>query len=538
MKAARGGDAEDGAGREANVEKLAATVAKPGVAKKAAGKAESRASQTPGQSGVQGGARGGFPLFGLAIGALAGLAAYAVTELWIDPAARPVGGQTFIVFIGAFAASMLLTASRERWLRGGVHALLIGALIAGPTAFMLSAHSDVKNLSTFPPLFWFMVGAPLSGLILVALARASLAPRGDRYTELFSSGVTLPMIVAGSAIFALLGVVLLYSWTALMRSMNVNAFHQIFQQPWFMLPFLGGVAGLSIGLIKSLEPALNALRFGTLLFARFAMPLTAVFTLAFLGVLAVKGPDALFGAAAAGPALLGLAIAGMLIFNGVYQNGQSGPPPAWLRLSTIAALLAFPVYAGLAAILFGARIGELGLTPTRLACLVIAGLTTLYSVVGLAGVLTEVRWNAPRWMPLVAPLNAGMAIVWALTLILMASPFINAWSLSARQQEKFVLSGRANVETFDYGYLRFALGAAGADALNRLAGTTAHPKADAIRAGAARALAAPTYSLYENPAPAPEPVRESAPEEPAPARSGVDALDFNPKDSSEAPRDD
>lgn len=480
------------------------------------------------------GARRGFPVFGLAVGFIAGVLAYAVTGLTIDPVYRPVVGQGVLVFISVAAAALLFIASPERWLRGAVHALGVGALIAIPTAFMLSAQIDAKNLSMFPPVFWFLVGAPVAGHLLIALSRASLAPAGSRYTELFSSGLTLPMIAAGSIVFALLGIVLLYSFAALTRSINVNLFHQVFQQPWFMLPSLGAICGLSIGLLKSLEPVLVSLRFVTLVLMRIAMPLTAVFSLALVAALALKGPEALFASGYGGPALLGLALVGMLIFNGVYQNGEGGPPPAWLRLSTITSLLVFPVFAGLAAGLFAGRIGEFGLTPARLTGLILSGLTALYSVVGLAGIASEVRRNTSRWMPIVAPLNAGMAAVWALTLILMATPIVNAWTLSARQQETLVLSGRANVDTFDYGYLRFALGAAGSGALARLAETRDHPKAEAIRAGAARALAAPSYALYRNPPPPPPAVQPAdAALPPPPERSGVDALDFNPKDSNE-----
>ncbi len=525
-----------GAVKAARDEAVHADAPQPPLAKKAPSKsADAKGQSLPANAKSRAGGTGprrGFGLFGLALGLAAGLIAYALTEFWIDVTVQPTAAQALLVFVGVTTAALLLTAGPSQWLRGAFAAPVIGALIAGPTAYMLSANVETRNLSTFPPMFWFLVGAPLAGLLLIALARAALSPRGERYTELFSSGVTLPLVAAGSAVFALLGVVLLYSWAALMRSMNVNLFHQLFQQPWFMLPFIGAMGGLSIGLIKSLEPVLGALRYGTLLLARFAMPLTAVFSVAFLGVLLLKGPGALFGAGFAGPALLGLALVGMLIFNGVYQNGEGAPPPAWLRLSTIAALVAFPAYSGLAAVLFAERIGELGLTPARFAGLVFSSLAALYSVVGLAGVVTEFRWHTARWMPAVARLNAGMAILWAMTLLLLASPLVNSWALSARDQERRILSGRADVETFDYGYMRFALGDAGAAALTRLSQTTAHPKADAIRAGAARALAAATYSLYRNPPePALAPMSTPAPPQTAPERTGVDALDFNPKDS-------
>ncbi|MBY0423965.1 MAG: hypothetical protein K2Q06_16805, partial [Parvularculaceae bacterium] len=481
-----------------------------------------------------------FALFGLAVGLVTGLLAYAVTHYFVDGAWRGIAGQTALVFIGVSAASLLALADSARWLRGAAIAPMIGAAVAAPTWFMLNASIDANNLSAFPPMFWFLVGAPLTGLILNALGRAALAPRGDRYTALFAAGVALPMVGVGALLLGTLGVVLLYAWSALMRSMNVDIFHKVFQQDWFMLPFLGVVGGAAIGFMFSLERVLGALRYSFLLFARFAMPVAAALAVVFLAATLIKGPTGLFAEAFAGPALLSLAIAGMLLFNGVYQNGRAAPPPFWLRASTIVALLAFPVYAALAVSLFSTRIADLGMTPARLIGLVASGLVALYGLVGLAGVASELRWNAPRWMGVVAPLNAAMAALWALALAALATPVLNPWAMSAANRERLILKGRVDAATFDYGYLRFSLGASGRAALERLSAVPDHPQAAAIRAGAAAALAAPSYWVYKNgePAAAREaPVNDvAAPVDPAPDAAtpaevparGVDSLEFNP----------
>lgn len=490
-----------------------------------------------------------FALFGVVLGLATGLLAYAVTHYLIDGAWRGVAGQTALVFIGATAASLLMLAERDRWFRGAALAPAIGAVIAAPTWFMLNASIDVNNLAAFPPMFWFLVGAPLSGLLLNALGRAALAPRDDRYTALFAAGVALPMISVGALLLATLAVVLLYASSAVMRSANVDIFHVVFQQDWFMLPFLGVVGGAALGLMRSLDRVLGALRYSVLLFARFAMPVAAALAVVFLVAIIINGPAGLFSPVFAGPALLGVAIAGMLVFNGVYQNGRAGAPPLWLRASTIVALLALPAYAALAVSLFWTRIAELGMTPTRFIGLITSGLVALYGIVCLVGVASEIRWAAARWMGVVAPLNMGMAALWAATLAALATPILNPWAISAANLEQRLISGEANAGAFDFGYMRFSLGAPGRAALERLSSVADHPQATAIRAGAAAALAAPTYWVYRNGEPATvreAPVNEgsnSNPAEaaptnavggpsPAPPARGVDSLEFNPKNAA------
>ena len=64
--------------------------------------------------------------------------------------------------------------------------------------------------------------------------------------------------------------------------------------------------------------------------------------------------------------MLALALAAMLIFNGVYQNGDGAPPPLWLRVSTLITLVTLPRLCGLAAYAFWLRIDSYGLTPARI----------------------------------------------------------------------------------------------------------------------------------------------------------------------------
>lgn len=466
----------------------------------------------------------GFALFGLIVGLAAGVAVYGIEEFWIDETNEQRAAYTVLFTVATFAAGLLLLAERGARIRAIVPAALIAAILAYPSHFLLQVSDPNSNLTAFPAAFWFTLGGPLAAYLLTTIAKAALLDGAPPpYSAMFFHGLTLPLIFVGAAFFALLAFVLIFSWAALLRAMDVDFFHVLFQEPWFMLPFFGAVGGLSIAMMRGLESVLGALRFLLLLFCRIAMPITAVFSLTLIAVLAINGVGPIFEQSYPGAMMLGLAFAGMLIFNGVYQNGEGGPPPAWLRVSSIVALLTIPVYAGLAAYAFGLRIGEYGLTPARIAGAAMNGLAALYSVVCLAGVLTELNWTGRRWMPLVAPLNTLMAVIWIGVFIVLASPLANPWALSAASQEHRLASGKVAAADFDFGYLRFRLGEYGEAALDRLEALGDHPEAAAIRAGVTKARAAENQWAYDHGGAMPqvEPLDDAAP--------GPMQLEFNPE---------
>ncbi|MHA7873506.1 MAG: DUF4153 domain-containing protein, partial [Hyphococcus sp.] len=232
---------------------------------------------------------------------------------------------------------------------------------------------------------------------------------------------------------------------------------------------------------------------------RIAMPITALFTVTFLLVLVAKGTGPIFDKPYPSAIMISLALAGMLIFNGVYQNGEGHPPPLWLRIPTLIALIGFPIYAGLAFYAFWLRIEDYGLTPARIAGLAINGLVAAYSLVCIAGLVTELNWRAKRWMPLVGHLNTLMAALWIVVLTALATPFLNPWAISAHSQYARIAEGKVAAADFDYGYLRFELGPHGEKALDRLLALDGHPEAARIRDGVAAARAATSYWHYRNP---------------------------------------
>ena len=464
----------------------------------------------------------GLALPGLVIGLLTGLAVYAIVEYWIDGRDDNPLALSVLFFMVTASAAYLLLAESGRFLRPLIGALTIAAILFGPDYFIFSVvGGDETHLTPFPAVFW-MATRGLAAYLLVTLVKAaheSGAP--PAYSPVFFHGVTIPLIAGGAKLFAALALILLFAWARLLKELDVTFFNKLFQEPWFILPFLGGIGGLSIALMRGLQSLLGALRFVLLLLARILMIITALFTLTLLIVFAVNGVGLVFDRPYPSAWMMGLALLGMLIFNGVYQNGEGGPPPLWLRLPTLITLIGFPVYAGLAFYAFYLRIDAYGLTPPRIAGIAINGLIAAYSIVCLAGLLTEVNWRGKKWMPLVGPLNTAMAGLWIAVLILLASPFINPWAMSAKSQYALLAKERIAADDFDFGYLRFSLGKDGERMLDKLLTLQSHPQAMEIRNGVERARSADSYWTYKNP------INPAGPE----------ILPFNPEGAETGPDD-
>lgn len=424
----------------------------------------------------------GLVLAGLFIGLLTGFAAYGVIEYWIDGRDDNPAAFTALFFVITLAAAYLLLAGVGHFFKAATGAFLIALILALPDFFITGALAgDETNLSPFPGVFWFFTRG-LAAYVLTVLVKAGIEtgfPPG--YARVFFHGVTLPLIIAGAKLFAALALVLLFAWARLLKELEVSFFNTLFQKPWFLLPFTGAVGGLSIAMMRSQQAALGALRFVLLMLARILILITAVFTVTLLAILTTKGVDVVFDRPYPGAVMLGLAIAGMLIFNGVYQNGEGGPPPLWLRIPTLAALIGFPIYALLAFYAFSLRIDAYGLTPPRIAGIAVNGLVAAYSVVCIAGLLTEANWRARRWMPMVGPLNIFMAGLWVAVLVAISTPLANPWAMSARSQYALLAEERIAAADFDFAYLRFSLGEYGARALDRLEALENHPEIAEIR---------------------------------------------------------
>ncbi len=398
-------------------------------------------------------------------------------------------------FVLSFAAGFYLLWRRENIASRLGFVFLQALLLAGLTWLSLwnSDHND-----SAPMIFWMLVGGPLMGFLMAAFARASFRQRRLfwPYKALWQSGSSIlaDTLIAGAVGVAAIGFVAL--WGAAFKSFGMTWAATIAHSPAFLLPLGGATAGLAAGLARSNARLGEAVRSILLIGCRIGLPLAALFSLVFAFGL-IGGGAASLEKVPLTPAglLLALALMSELVFNGVYQDGAK-TPPRWLRISTWVALIILPVYTVAAAAALWMRVDAYGLTPSRMIALIALTLTASYTILLLAGLVSEIMARRfTGWMPPVAKLNTVMAIVWMLTLVLMQTPLLDPVGVSARNQAGRLLSGKVTAETFDFGFLRFELGRPGKRAFEQLASMDD----PAIAVGIARANAADSYWDYEHP---------------------------------------
>jgi len=428
----------------------------------------------------------GLTFLSLLMGMVAGLAIYFIADTWLDKVENGALAATTMVMVFSFTASWLMIAEPGRYFRPLISSIIITAIISLPTYFVAS-HGEVVPpdmiLDEFPAIFWFLLAGPIVGYLMIVWAKAAIQSRAiPAYQALFFHGLTVPLISMGASLLAGLALALLFAWAALMKSMGVSFFLDLFEEAYFSIPFAGAMAGLAIAMLRAQQSVLGALRYILLLFSRILMPITALLSLTFIVILAAKGTGAVYEINfSPASTMIALAFAGMLIFNGVYQNGEGSPPNLWLRLSTILSLIAFPVYSGLATHALWIRVSDYGLTPARIGGLTVAALAFAYSIVCIGGLVSELNWRTKRWMPLVAPLNTLMVAVWIVTLIVISSPLANPWAISAHSQEVLLSKGKISAKEFEFDYLWGDLGKYGKASLDRLYQMQDHPEIDLIR---------------------------------------------------------
>ncbi|MEL7486420.1 MAG: DUF4153 domain-containing protein [Pseudomonadota bacterium] len=459
----------------------------------------------------------------LAIGFGAGLAVYGILEFWLDEVRDTRAPLTALAFVVTFALSLLLLDEDGAPLRSAPYAAAIAAFSSAPAYFMLWVLDYGEDIHLFPALFWVIAGAPLSIYVLTALAKAVFDERAPRYSAVFFNGLTLPLVFLIAAALWLLGAIILFAGALLLRSNGVDGMHQLLQEPWFLPPLLGVIGAGSLALSRSQPKFLGAIRFIILLASRALTPLFATLSVMLLVMLAARGFDAAFVNAAPAATLLSVAFAGALAVNGVYQNGEATPPPVWLRVSAILVLATAPIFAAAAVYAMHLRIEQYGLTPPRVIALAIGGVALLYGAIGVAALTSEAKWRNKRWLPPLARLNMAAAGVWVFVLFALATPIADPWRISARDQVARVLNGKADLSTFDFGYLKFQLGAAGERALARLDRASGHPDYRIIQYGVARSRDATSYWDYQN-----APITL---DDPTPLPDGPSRLELNPADN-------
>jgi hypothetical protein len=163
--------------------------------------------------------------------------------------------------------------------------------------------------------------------------------------------------------------------------------------------------------------------------------------------------------------MLAVCAALVILINAAYQDGERpGFPPAALKWSVRLAGVVLPPLALIAAYGLALRIGQHGLSPSR----IYVAAALLVAAAYAAGYLWAALSRGP-WMQRLETTNWLTAHLAVVVLLLVFSPLLDPAQLSVGDQLRRLERGAVSPKAFDYGFLHFASGRWGRAELARLA---------------------------------------------------------------------
>ena len=430
------------------------------------------------------------------VGALQGFVIWTLLEFGADglTTAAFSGVLTFILVSGAIIHFVWTGRQNPRLLTIATLVGVIYAVIAFWVALQIPENSDMaivargdqQRVGTWivASLFSLYVLGPF----LQIYQRTSVArfPYRDLFVYSWSNfHIALVGLLFVAVLWAVLGL-----WAALFRLLDIQFFADLFSEEIFVWTVSGGAIGVGLSLGREKEKLIATLRNITLSVFGALLPLVAVVALMFIVAMPFAGLETLWDTRRASWILLSWIAYTILFINAVYQDGNESPPYAPLvRYGVEGGLVAMIVFCALSLLGLMLRVDQHGLTPLRYTGLIT---TVIFAAYVLGYSLSVVR-RRTEWLASIRHINLWMAPVLVAVALLLHTPVLDPLQWSARNQYNRLVSGKADADTFDYEYLRFKLGSAGQDKLDRLKALSAHPQLDRIMAGIAEAEQAQFY---------------------------------------------
>lgn len=402
-------------------------------------------------------------VFYLGLGLFQGVLLWLAGELWPEqPLARAVASFVlFAVLVGSWQVQMLYgqLGERRRWLGVLFCALLVGVLCAA-----LSWQFDGERWYRYQDDGgqWLLLGNVLVVFLLTPFLQVAGAGRGETYPALarhaWNNGLTLLLALVLLGVFwSLIGL-----WVSLFKMLGVTFFRDIFLTSGFGWGASALVCSIAIRISLERAQILDALRNVLQAMSRFMLPITVLILSLFAVTLPLIGLQPLWDTRHAGSILLSLLFAHLCLVNGVFQDGSqaSGYPKA-LRGLVSASVLVLPLLGGLAAYGLWLRIDQYGLTPERVVAALLVLLANLHAL-ALCGAALR---RGELWLIALRGSNPPLALLTVGLLVLVQIGPLNPQQLSAENQYQRLLQGE---ESADPGYLKYRLGKAGQQRLERL----------------------------------------------------------------------
>lgn len=384
---------------------------------------------------------------------------------------RSVPPYLLLALIQGLACLQLWNPPEAHWVRVALYALVTATLVGGLLCQLLWGR--LRQARTWLPVLlctllfaalvgWFAwqfsgrlrfetpYGLGFSTYLSLALLLYILCPfiqawpsrQGWRfdYQALFAHAWNNAFVLLLGGLLVSAFWLLIWLSTALLGMLGIGFLKSLlFSRPFVCLstPMVFAL-GLRLGLER--VQVIDALRTLLLGACHLLLPLSTLIVLLFLGSVLFSGLEPLWQTRSATPILLSLLLIHLLLINGVVQDGTREAPYARsLRALIGLSLLLAPVLALLAGYALWLRIGQYGLTPSRVFAVVATAVCALHALALAFAALRQSPWLAS-----LAISNPPIAWVTAVLLILLQTPVLNPLELTAANQYQRLLAGKAD----------------------------------------------------------------------------------------------
>jgi|GEM_PF-680927 len=425
----------------------------------------------------------------IAIGLAQGLALYwldrthqRIEQVWLG-ALQLAAWLAPIVALGAYGATR-----RRTFLVWVAAATLIAAGLGGYGAYVREGQFAADWMA--PPMALFVAAALfiLHHLLLPAEAERRWRAGYERY---FDDGWKDAIRLALSGVFVGALWALLFLGASLFQVIGLDFLERLIRQEWFAYLTTTVFFAVAVHVTDVRAGLVRGARTLVLTLLAWLLPILTLIAGGFLLALPFTGLKVLWGTHAASGTMLAACAALIVLINANYQDGEGdGFPPRFLRwVGRAAGALLAPLVA-LAAYGVMLRVGQHGLTPSRiyaLACVVVAA---CYAAGYAWAAFAKGGWLKP--LELTNWVTAQVAVA---AVLILFSPVGDPERYSVDSQVARLASGRIKPEAFDYGFLHFRSGRWGRAALKRLEDPKAAPPGVAVLALAEQRNKFPTDAI-------------------------------------------
>ncbi len=390
----------------------------------------------------------------LSIAAAQGICLYLLyrsTELGVWPSESPLW--SYPLWTLAVVVPLMLLLSIDR--KNHVSAVTLVAAFGGLLLFLaLYTGSQAEPHGEFP--VGSMTFAYVASIGLACFkALMYLQQRADRvtltYQVLFTNSWRNFLVGALAAVFAFIFWLILMLWGQLFRIIEIDFFHDLFTEEWFVIPALTVAFGMGVTLFRDLTRVIDNITKLLHWLIKLLLPLVIVVAIVFLGALPFTGLDLLWDTGS-GTALLLWLLALILFFtNAVYQDGrETDPYPRVLHRAIYVGLCAAPIVAALAFYGLLQRIMQYGWTVERCWAFVVWLVLALFAIGYVVGIVRR----RDTWTGELARVNTVMGLVVLGIMVLANSPVLDFRKISLQSQLDRVDSGEIELAEFDFWYAR------------------------------------------------------------------------------------